>query len=229
MVCIVSSIFKGCYINFPVLVASVASKDAAVTSFEVFNNSQKDVRAFRLSWVVYADDRRQKSLKEGKTPSVILFKSLASGKGAKIKFSAISLRKFYQSFIENGSLDKDFQVELMVDKVKFTDGSVWKTGDGKLNYVNAKFEKRAKLTSPKLLTPCAMQRCKAVSGREVNPPGAVTYTCETNTARETCINSADNYSCNNSACDRPGGGGSSGGFGFWDEYEYELDYGFGSW
>ena len=213
---------KDGYKDSPVYVASVANKDTAVTSFEVFNNSPKDVKAFRLKWLVYAGDNSQKAIKEGKTPYVRLFNKLVSGKGGKIKYSAISLRKFYESFVENGRLDKDFQVDLLVDEVKFTDGSNWKSGDGKPNFVNAKFEKPAKpLTSSKLLTPCSQTRCKSVPNTDIK--GGVTYTCEPSTVRETCSNAGDQYSCNNIACDRPGGGG-SGDFGWWDDEEYELEY-----
>jgi len=221
-------IYKDDYMNSPVFVVSVANKDSAVVSFEVFNNSQKDVKAFRLKWLVYANDDSQKILKEGKTPYIRLFDKLVPGKGAKIKYSAISLRKFYQSFVKNGRLDGNFQVDLMGDDVKFVDNLSWNIGDGKQNYTNIKFEKSSKSSTPsKSFTPCSMTRCKSIPNTDIK--GGVTYTCELSTLRESCSNSTDQYSCNNVACDRPGGGGSGGGFGFWDEYMYELDFGVDWW
>lgn len=197
-----SPYLKDDYLTSPVFVTSVNSKDAAAASFEIFNNSTKDVKVVRLKWMVYTDENRQTVLKEGKSPHLRFFGNFAPNKSGKIKYSPISLRGFYQSFIENGRLGKDFQVELMIDEVRFTDGSVWKSGDKKSSYVNAKFEKRTKL-----LTPCASQRCKAGSSPDIKEPRAVTYSCEASQLRETCANAGDTYSCNNVACDRPGGGG----------------------
>lgn len=204
------------YRNSPVFIVAVSNRDAAVTNFDVFNNSSKDVKGFRVKWLVYGDENRQKVLKEGETPFIKFFDKLTPGKGGKVKYSATSIRKFYASFVENGRLDKDFQVELMIDEVKFEDGSTWKIGDGKSNYTSVKFEKRAKpLTSPKLLTPCSMTRCKSVPNTDIK--GGVTYTCEASTVRETCANASNQYSCNNVACDLPGGGGSGG-----DYEEYPI-------
>lgn len=199
---------KDDYINSPVFVTSVVNKDAAVASFEVFNNSKKDVKALRVKWMIYADENRQKVLKEGKSSFIRFFDRLSAGKSGKIKHSVISLRGFYQSFIENGRLDKDFQVEIMIDEVRFSDGTFWKSDDGKPSFVNAKFERPSNFEKfSKILTPCAMQQCKAGNGGEVKPGPSVTYTCGSSTFRETCVNSADNYSCSNVACDRPPGSG----------------------
>lgn len=189
---------KDDYVNSPVFVTSVSNKDAAVTSFNIFNNSTKDARAVRVKWMVYADENRQNVLKEGKSPYIRFFDNFVSGKGGKVKYSPISLRGFYQSFVENGKVDKDFQVELMIDEVRFADGSVWKSGD-KSNYVNVKFKKPANL-----LVPCAMQRCK--SNPNPDKRDSVFYTCESSTMREVCQNSADSSGCTSSACDRGSGG-----------------------
>jgi hypothetical protein len=191
---------KDDYIDSPVVVTSVTNKDAAITSFTVFNNSDKDVKSLRVKWLLYTDENRQKVVMEGKSPLLRFFDNLVAGKGGRIKYSATSLRNFYPSFVGNGKLNGDFLVDLMVDEVKFTDSSGWKITDGKVNYANAKFEKKAKL-----LTPCSMQTCKSTPNTDIK--GGVTYICGSSQVRETCSNSQDQLSCTTSACDRMGGGG----------------------
>ena len=186
------------YVNSPVIVTSVTNKNAAVSSFTIFNLSNKEVEGLRLKWLVYGDDSRQKVLNQGETPFMQFFETLKPGKGGKITYSAVSLQKFYQQFLENGRLNREFQVELVVDEVRFSDETRWKKGD--VNFINTTFAELARSA-----TPCSMQKCKTIPNPDIR--GGVTYTCEPSTARETCTNTRDQYSCTTSACDAPGGGG----------------------
>ncbi|MCV4753976.1 hypothetical protein OFC37_31420, partial [Escherichia coli] len=47
-----------------------------------------------------------------------------------IRLRVISLFDFYRDFLIKGRLDREFDIDLLVDEVKFTDGSIWRWEDG---------------------------------------------------------------------------------------------------
>lgn len=185
--------------NSPVAIFSVSSKGVNVERFDIYNNSNSPVKAIKVKWLVHENQDRSKLLAEGVTSSLRFRDELASGTGGFITFRAVALANFYQSFLVDSKLDKDFDVDLAVDEVTFADGSVWRRADGKSPAINP--DLASWMDAP---TECAGQYCKGTPSKLII--GGTTYRCEASNNQERCVPSGD-YSCQNQSCAQPGGGG----------------------
>lgn len=188
------------YLNAPVIVQSVSTKRLAAERFEIQNISNKPVKAVKVKWILYENEDRSRVLRQGQTGLLNFRNELPSGQMGFIRLRIVSLFDFYRDFLFKGQLNRDFDVDLLVDEVKFADGSVWRWEDGASpNINNQMFSVMQNLD-------CAKQRCVPRPSTTVRD--AVVYSCGASTMNERCVPSGD-FDCTNQSCTRPGSGGGS--------------------
>jgi hypothetical protein len=184
----------------PVFLHSVSSnRAAAVERFDIANISNKPVKAIKVGWLVYRGEDRNKPLNQGATRLLSFRNELPSGQSGFIKFRAVALNDFYQSFLVKNRLDGDFVVDVRIDEVLFADNSVWQRQDGRSPDIKSELE------SHKALLDCPKQQCNGTISQEIK--GAVTYSCgSSGSLPQRCSMNGD-YSCTNQSCHQEGGGG----------------------
>jgi len=196
------------YLNAPVIVQSVSTKQLAVERFEIQNISTKPVKGVKVKWILYENEDRSRILLQGQTRLLNFRNELPSGQMGLIRLRVISLFDFYRNFLTKGELNREFDVDLLIDEVKFADGSVWRWEDGASPDVNNQMFSRMAESD------CAKQKC--VPRESTTVRGAVVYSCGSSTFNERCVPAGD-FDCTNQSCNRPGGGGG--------EFEIEIgDY-----
>lgn len=186
---------KSDFTESPVVVASVTTTQFQVSKFTVVNISQKTIAGIKLKWLVFNEPERRNVLKQDDTPFLRFSKQLQAGTGVDLTYSPVSLHKFYGSFVKNGKLNENFEVELLIDTVEFADGSVWKKEDGKSPDISPLIEARILEDEG---GPCPKQKCKSNEDPEVR--GGVYYSCETSSLNELCANQPGAKKCDNVAC-----------------------------
>lgn len=192
------------FLDIPVVIYQVSSKRAGVERFYIYNISRKSVKAIKVRWMLYENEDRTKSLQQGRTGLLNFSKELSFDNSAYIRYPVIALTDFSGNYLVNNKLNKNFDVDLVVDEVLFADNSVWKIEDGRYSEINQKLV--SAMRSP---ADCPMQKCISRPSKAVR--GGITYSCGASEANESCVNSVSGEDCTNSACVRaggPGGGGS---------------------
>lgn len=189
------------YLNAPVVVQSVSTKRLAAEKFELQNISNKAVKGVKVRWILYENEDRSRVLRQGQTRLLNFRNELPSGQMGFIRLHVISLFDFYRDFLIKRQLNRDFDVDLLVDEVKFADDSVWRWEDGASPDVNNQMFSRMAESD------CAKQKC--VPRESTTVRGAVVYSCGSSSFNERCVPSGD-FDCTNQSCNRPGGDG--GGF-----------------
>lgn len=189
------------YLNAPVIVQSVSTKRLASEKFEIQNVSNKAVIGVKVRWILYENEDRSRVLRQGQTRFLSFRNELPSGQIGFIRLHVISIFDFYRDFLTNGQLDRDFDVDLLVDEVKFADGTFWRWEDGPSP------DRKEQMFSNMTESDCAKQKC--VPRESTTVRGGVVYSCGSSTFNERCVPSGD-FDCTNQSCNRPGGGG--GGF-----------------
>lgn len=115
--------------EFPVAVWKVTSEiDAGVgaTEIGIVNNSNKTVAAIRFKWLLFEGENRDRILQQGSSPLLAL-RTILVPEGKKILlYQPVSLLKIYRPFLRNNVLNGDFEAEIFVEEVIFTDNSTWK-------------------------------------------------------------------------------------------------------
>ncbi len=188
------------YLTSPVLVQSVSSKRFEAGQIEIQNISNKSVKAVKVRWNLYQDEDRSKFLKEGHTKLLTFGKELPMGKTGFIKYSFVSFKDFSKDFLVKGEINKNFDVDVLVDEVIFADDSFWKMGENISADINQ--EMLSKITSN--IFECAKQKC--VGKASTTRVGGVTYSCGPSDLTERCVVNGD-WSCTNQSCGAGGGGG----------------------
>lgn len=196
----------------PVSLFSVSSNNGRAERFDVQNIANKPVNGIKISWSLYKDEDRSKIIRKGNTPLLVFRKELLTGKRGFIKLNVVSFATLSTSLLTKNGLEGDFSIDLRVEEVQFSDGSIWQRQDGQSPDIKAELV-------PSAAGDCAKQQCKGTPSTEVI--GAVTYSCETSAMNQRCQTSGA-YSCSNVSCSQPGGGG--GGGGSWDEIEIINPY-----
>jgi hypothetical protein len=186
------------YLDSPVTLYSVSSTNGNVTRFSIYNISSKKVVGVRVKWLVHENQERTILLTEGETSLLRFAKGLPSGGSGYIKHEVISFAKFVRPFVLNGRVDKQFDVDLVIDKVLYEDGSVWELNQGPSPDIVRELAARIVTTSD-----CARQKCVGAESSEVK--GGVTYSCGASTLNERCSVSS-NSSCTSTSCAAGGGG-----------------------
>jgi hypothetical protein len=192
--------------DFPVGVWQVTSEvDAGVgaTKIGIVNNSNKTVAAVRFRWLLFEGENRDRILQQGSTPLLAL-RTILEPEGKKVLlYQVMSLLKVYRPLLKNNSLNGDFEAEILVEEVYFTDNSVWKKGDRQAKQSNKLKSSELKIT-PASFAQCPKQKCKSNTS---GTAGTVYYTCETSTFNEVCSVAASARSCTMTNCGSGGGGG----------------------
>ena len=190
------------YLNAPVLVQSVSVKRLAAEKFEIQNVSNKPVKAVKVRWIVYENQDHSKILRQGQTRLLNFHDELTAGTMDFIKLHVVSFADFYRDFLVNGKLNRSLDVDLMVDEVRFADGSAWKFEEGRSPDINQE------LTANMIASgDCAKQNCVARNSTTVKD--AVVYSCGASQSNERCVVNGD-FDCTNQSCTRPGGGNGGG-------------------
>lgn len=169
----------------PVGVWQVTSEiDAGVgaTKIGIVNNSNKTVAAVRFKWLLFEGERRDKVLQQGSSPLLALRTTLEREGKKILLYQVVSLLKVYRPLLRNNVLNGDFEAEIFVEEVYFTDNSIWKKGDGQANLLSKKQNSELKIT-PASFAQCPKQKCKTNTSGSSN---AVYYTCEASTNNEVC-------------------------------------------
>jgi hypothetical protein len=187
------------YLKSPIIVHSVSSKHFEAGRIEIQNISNKPVKAIKVGWILYYDQDRKKFLKQGHTKLLNFKNNLLGGKMGFINYGFVSFTDFSKEFLVNGELNKDFDVDVLVDEVEFTDGSSWKMSEGVPADINQ--EILSKITSN--IFECAKQKC--VGRPSTTRNGGVTYSCGPSDLTERCVVNGD-WACTNQSCSAPGGG-----------------------
>lgn len=118
------------YLNAPVIILSVTNRRLAVEKFEIKNISDKPVKGIKVRWILYENENQSRVLREGQTALLNFRDELPSGRKGFIRLRLISFFDFYRDFLERGQLNRNFDVDLRIDEVRFADGSVWRWEDG---------------------------------------------------------------------------------------------------
>ena len=184
----------------PVFLHSVSSnRAAAVERFDIANISNKPVKAIKVGWLVYRGEDRSKLLKQGATGLLSFRNELPSSQSGFIKFRAVGLNDFHQSFLVKNRLEGNFSIDLRVDEVLFADDSVWQRQGGRSPNIKSELE-----PPQRAFLDCAKQVCNGTISQEIK--GAVTYSCGATALPQRCSMNGD-YSCTNQSCHQGGGGG----------------------
>lgn len=127
------------YLDAPVIVQSVtSSKWLAAEEFEIWNISNKAVKAVKVRWLVSDESDPQKILRRGETKLLRFRDELSSKKWGFIRHKVVSFSDFTDSLLVKGKLDRSLDINLLVSEVTFADGSVWKWEDGRSLDINDK-------------------------------------------------------------------------------------------
>jgi hypothetical protein len=183
--------------NLPVAVYSVVSKNLKVTQIRITNVSTKPIKAIKVRWLVYENQNRDNLLAQGQTSLIRFVGSIDSGNSGTITYPVVSFADVHKNFLVNGKLDKDFNVDLLVDEVTYLDGSTWLAKNGNSKDVIANLFKKVSFQD------CAKQTCKGTASTTIR--GGTTYSCVASSLNEYCSNSGS--SCTNNSCAGGGGGG----------------------
>jgi hypothetical protein len=183
--------------NLPVALYSVTSKNLKITKIRVTNVSTKPVKAIKVRWLVYENQNRESLLAQGQTSLIRFAVSMPSGASGTITYPVVSVTDFHKKFLVNGKLEKDFDVDLLVDEVQYLDGSSWFAKNGASRDIIAKLSQKVSFFD------CAKQACKGSPSTTVK--GGTTYSCAASSLNEICTNSGD--SCTNASCAKDDGGG----------------------
>jgi hypothetical protein len=117
------------YRDLPVVVYKVTSEARAgvgVTKVGIKNTTDKVVTAVKFGWILYADEDRNKVLQQGRTPLLGLPTDLAAGDSRVLIYPVVSLFAVYKPLLKDGVLNGNFDVEIVVDEVHYTDETTWK-------------------------------------------------------------------------------------------------------
>ncbi|CAN5761486.1 hypothetical protein BH20ACI4_BH20ACI4_13270 [soil metagenome] len=182
----------------PVFLYSVSSNQARAERFDIQNISDKPIKAIKVSWLVYQDEDRSKTLKQGITKLLQFRNELPSGQTGFIKFPVVAFAEFYKQFLANNRLDGHFDIDLRIEEVQFADGSVWQRQDGRSPDIKSELELQTTSLD------CARQQCVGTPSGEIR--GGVTYSCGASTLNQRCVVNGD-YACTNQSCNSSGGGG----------------------
>lgn len=191
------------YLTAPVVIYQVTSKDAKVDKFYIYNISKKPVKGIKVKWMLSENQNRSNFLEQGRTQLLNFSTDLQSGYTAYIKYPVVALTDFSNNYLVDGKLNKNFDVDLMVDEVIFADTSVWKVEDGAYSQIEQSFV--SAMSSP---TDCPRQKCVSSASKVRNR--GVTYSCGSSEVEESCINTVNAEDCTNSACVRATSGGNGG-------------------
>ncbi len=192
--------------DFPVSVWQVTSEiDAGVgaTKVGIKNNSNKTVGAVRFKWLLFEGERRDRVLQQGSTPLLALRTTLAPNGKRVLLYQVTSLLQVYRPLLRNNILNGDFEVEILVEEVYFTDNSVWRKGNEQAKQQNKQQNSELKVV-PASFAQCSKQKCKSNTSGSAN---TVFYTCETSTFNEICSVGSNARSCTMTSCGSGDGGG----------------------
>lgn|SRR5215204_375395 len=191
--------------DLPVVVGLVTSEigaGAGATRVGVVNNSNKTVAAVRFKWLLFEGERRDRVLQQGSTPLLALRATLAPNDKRILLYQVASLLKVYRPLLRNNILNGDFEMEILVEEVRFADGSIWRKGEGQ-----AKWRNRDLKITRAAFVQCPKQKCKSNTAGSAE---TVYYSCEASTFNEVCSVSSNARSCTNTACGFGGGSGEIG-------------------
>jgi hypothetical protein len=184
------------YLDAPVIVQSVSSKRANVAKFEIQNISSKSIKAIKVRWNLYEDQDRSKFKQMGQTKRLDFRENLLSEKIGFIKYEVVSFVDFYRNQLDSkGELNKNLDIDVLVDEVFFADGSIWRWEDGRSLDIKQDF-----VESLMNVSDCAKQRCVGKPSSKVRD--GISYSCGTSDLTERCVPDGD-YACTNQSCNRP--------------------------
>lgn len=191
--------------DFPVGVWQVTSEiDAGVgaTKIGIVNKSNKTVAAVRFKWLLFEGENRDRILQQGSTPLLALRTTLEPEDKKILSYQVMSLLKVHRPLLKNNLLNGDFEAEIFVEEVYFTDNSIWKKGDPQGKQNNKSKSSELKITRVSFAQ-CPKQKCKSNTSGTAN---TVYYSCETSTFNEVCSVAASARSCTMTSCGSGGGG-----------------------
>lgn len=190
--------------NFPVVVGQVTSEldaGAGVTKVGIENNSDRTVAAVRFKWLLFEGERRDKVLQQGRTPLLALRTPLAPEGKRILLYQVVSLLKVYRPLLKNGLLNGDFEAEILVEEVHFSDNSVWREGGGQAGRRSKRKNSELKITRASFAQ-CPKQKCKSDLAGTAN---TAYYSCEASQYNELCSVASSGRACTQTACGFGGG------------------------
>lgn len=209
-------------------VQSDAGNDVEATMVAVRNLADKPIAGMRFGWIVKSAETGDAILERGETPRLKLKQELAPGHARHFKYPITSVGKLFKQYIGNGTLDGEYDVQIYVIEVRFSDNSIWRQGSGqswkKWQSSSGSIKRKATLTNA-AYAQCPKQRCVTDTSGTANVPY---YSCGTSDYNEGCSVSMINgnaRSCTMSTCGASGGGGELSEYGTdeFDEVLAELD------
>ncbi|MGH9949936.1 MAG: hypothetical protein ACRD6X_22435 [Pyrinomonadaceae bacterium] len=192
--------------NFPVGVWQVTSEiDAGVgaTSIGIVNNSNKTVAAVRFKWLLFEGENRDRILQQGSSPLLALRSVLEPENKKVLIYQVMSLLKIYRPLLRKNMLNGDFEAEIFVEEVYFTDNSIWKNGVRQDKQSNKSNSSELKITFASF-SQCSKQKCKSNTSGSLD---TVYYSCESSTFNEICSVASNARSCTVTNCGSGGVGG----------------------
>lgn len=128
--------------RLPVIVYGVVSQNLKVAKIRVTNVTTKPIKSIKVRWLVYENQNRGNLLTQGQTPPITFIRFIPPGESRTITYPVVSVANFYRNFLVDGRLDKEFNVDLLVDEVGYLDGSGWNIRNRKSKDTVAKFSKK---------------------------------------------------------------------------------------
>ncbi len=179
------------YKTRPVVVTSVASEmtNLSVVKVRVNNISSKPVVGIKFGWFLTSDKDRNKILRQGETPLVLIEPVLAVASTCVVKPTIDSFLEINRSLVRKGRLDGNYRLEVAVTELLFSDRSTWRVGQDVAISVGKQkhFAKVAFSGKPTLtVTPLVVQDpCNKTACVYLSPPGY--YTCDGTSDEVACV------------------------------------------
>ncbi|HEX8139905.1 MAG TPA: hypothetical protein VF544_20260 [Pyrinomonadaceae bacterium] len=96
-----------------------------ITKVALFNRSSKPVESLKLGWYLTTARDKNTVLKHGQTPFITPSGGLPLNVEREIEFNVFSFGKVARLLAKNGALNGDFRVQVVVDEIRYEDGSTW--------------------------------------------------------------------------------------------------------
>lgn len=113
--------------SLPVFVYSVTSQldGATITEAGFENRSSRSVAAVKLGWYLTTELDRDVILQQGQTPLLGFRGGFVADTRRVLKFPVVSFAAVHKPLLREGLLKGNYRIEVVVDEVRYNDGSSW--------------------------------------------------------------------------------------------------------
>ena len=168
--------------TIPVDVYSVTSNmelGGLIEKVKLRNLTKTRVTGVALTWILNRDG---KPVNKGETTMLTTF--VQPGRTVELSAGVVEFSQVTGSYLENGTLQGDYSIQVFVSKIEFEDGNTWKTGDPGTDRAGGQNDEGGG---------CAHQECKW-------DPNTSTYFCNVTGEPTFCSVTQNGNSCTVTRC-----------------------------